>query len=242
MELGTTSLRVEVPRTWSLLDGVIVPRPREPDEVSRASAFPDASYHCMTGFVPVVPTFKEAALLVVFTRRLLIVPFVAVTFRAVKFDPEAVEKPSQLVDVTFVKRPLIAFKVVPDASPKPSQPVEVVFVNLPLVEKKFVDVELVDVVIVASKLEILPEVPIMFAVNKFVEVELVVVAFVENKLAIVPFALTRFVIVPLMPLIVVPEAAAKPSQPVEVTLVKTPFVAMRAVTLSVEPVAFVKIN
>lgn len=86
------------------------------------------------------------------------------------------------------------------------------------------------------------EVPTMLAAKRLVEVEFVLVPFVTSKFAIVPLALTRLAKLPLMPLIVVPEAVAKPSHPVEVTLVKTPLVAVNAARLSVVPVALVKMN
>ena len=88
----------------------------------------------------------------------------------------------------------------------------------------------------------LAEVPTMLAANKFVEVELVDTSLVTFKVPMVPFALTKLAILPLMAFTVVPEAMAKPNQPVDVTFVNEPFVAVRAAKFKLVPVALVKIN
>ena len=88
----------------------------------------------------------------------------------------------------------------------------------------------------------LAEVPTTFAANKLVDVELVDTSLVTFNVAIVPFALTKLPMAALLAFNVVPEARAKPSQPVEVTLVNDPLVAVSAAKFKLVPVAFVKIN
>lgn len=125
----------------------------------------------------------------------------------------------------------VAFNVVPLAVAKPSQEVEV-----PLVKDEFVVV-----LFVANKLVVVADVEVTFVK---MAVEGVVAPMVVPSIVpplIVTFCEVRLLIEPLPAFNVVPLAVAKPSQEVEVPLVKDEFVAVLFVANKFVLVVFVPV-
>jgi len=158
-----------------------------------------------------------------------------------RLDPEAVAKPSHDVDVPFAydkldSDPLVAVKVVA-LKFEANKLVDVVFVPVAFVHVRLVKFDGVDPVIVR------------FAIVAFVAKKLVVVALVVVELLIVAFDVTKLGAVSELMLAVnaftiVPLAVAKPSQEVDVPLVKVkleaePFVTNRFVFVAFVVVKFV---